>query len=160
MDRAARRRHLHRDRRRASVNPSVAAAAIGTVPVAKSGMASGLNSTFRLLGVAVGVALLGAIVETEVAASLAQSSAGGAARARRRGRHRQRRRRGCRGAAGAAEVDVAVAAETAFVAGFDTIQLVAAVIAFTGAVLALALVRQRDFVAARGADAEPAPAAG
>ena len=37
------------------VNPSVAAAALGTVPVAKSGMASGLNSTFRLLGVAIGV---------------------------------------------------------------------------------------------------------
>ncbi len=56
--------------------------------------------------------------------------------------------------------DVAAAAETAFVAGFDAIQLVAAMIAFAGAVLALALVRQRDFVAAHGGDPEPAPSAG
>ena len=55
------------------VIPSVAAAALGTVPVAKSGMASGLTNSFRTLGVAVGVALLGAIVESEVSSSLAAS---------------------------------------------------------------------------------------
>ena len=123
-------------------------------------MASGLNSTFRLLGVAVGVALLGAVVEHEVSASLAQTfgatpphalvdvvatgnveAASAAAQAIRPG-------------------EVAVAAETAFVAGFDAIQLVAAGIAFAGAILALALVRQRDFVAVRGAEPAAAPAAG
>jgi EmrB/QacA subfamily drug resistance transporter len=139
------------------VNPSVAAAAIGTAPVTKSGMASGLNSTFRLLGVAVGVALLGAIVEHEVSASLAQSlpvipphalidvvATGNVEAA-------------TSFAQSNGGPDISVQAETAFVHGFDTIQLVSAVIAFTGAILALVLVRQRDFVVTHGA--EPAPAA-
>jgi hypothetical protein len=58
------------------------------------------------------------------------------------------------------EDQVALAAETAFVAGFDEIQLVSAAIAFAGAILALVLVRQRDFVAVPGGEAAPAPAAG
>jgi EmrB/QacA subfamily drug resistance transporter len=142
------------------VNPSVAAAALGTVPVAKSGMASGLNSTFRLLGVAVGVALLGAVVEHEVSASLAQSlpvtpphalvdlvSTGNVGAA-------------AEFAQANGGPDISVAAETAFVHGFDTIQLVSALIAFGGALLSLALVRQQDFIPAPGPDAAPAPAAG
>jgi EmrB/QacA subfamily drug resistance transporter len=141
------------------VNPSVAAAALGTVPVAKSGMASGLNSTFRLLGVAIGVALLGAVVESRVADSLEQSlpaaphalvdvvATGNVEAA-------------VAGAPPGLEDQVAVAAETAFVAGFDEIQLVSAAIAFAGAVLALVLVRQRDFVATHAGEAAPAPAAG
>jgi hypothetical protein len=123
-----------------AVNPSVAAAAIGTVPVTKSGMASGLNSSFRILGVAIGVALLGAIIESEVASSLTASL----------------------GAAPSGLVDVVAsgnvdavaaqggpdatgAAESAFISGFDTILLVAAVIAFVGAVLAVTLIRETDF---------------
>jgi hypothetical protein len=137
------------------VNPSVAAAAIGTVPVAKSGMASGLNSTFRLLGVAVGVALLGAILERQVASSMAASlgsaphdlvdlvASGNIQLA----------------AGQAVDPAVAAAAESAFVSGFDAIQLVAALIAFAGAALSFALVRQRDFVAqARAGVAAPATA--
>jgi predicted MFS family arabinose efflux permease len=142
-----------------AVNPSVAAAALGTVQVAKSGMASGLNSTFRLLGVAVGVAMLGAVVESEVSSSLGSSlpaaphglvdvvATGNVEAA-------------VASAPPGLESQVASAAETAFVAGFDTVQLVAAAIAFAGAVLALALVRDRDFVAAPGTEAAPAPAAG
>ena len=54
------------------VNPAVAAAALGAAPVVKSGMASGLNSTFRLLGVAVGVAALGAMLEHRVHEKLSE----------------------------------------------------------------------------------------
>src|SRR5579862_6398098 len=43
------------------VNPSLASTAIGVVPPQRSGMASGINSTFRQLGVATGIAVLGSI---------------------------------------------------------------------------------------------------
>ena len=43
-------------------------------------------------------------------------------------------------------------------AGFDAIQLVAAGIAFAGAVLALVLVRESDFVATPAAEPAAAPA--
>ena len=142
-----------------AVNPSIASAALGTVQVAKSGMASGLNSSFRLLGVAVGVAMLGAVVESEVTSSL-ESSLPSAPHSLV-----DVVATGNIGAAAAAappglEGQVASAAETAFVAGFDTIQLVAAAVAFAGAVIALVLVRERDLVAAPGGEAAPAPAAG
>jgi EmrB/QacA subfamily drug resistance transporter len=142
-----------------AVNPSVAAAALGTVPVAKSGMASGLNSTFRLLGVAVGVAMLGAVVESRVSSSLESSlpdaphslvdvvATGNVDAA-------------VASAPPGLESQVATAAESAFVSGFDAISLVAAVIAFAGAVLAIVLVRDRDFVTAPGAEPAPAPAVG
>jgi EmrB/QacA subfamily drug resistance transporter len=43
-------------------NPSVIAVALGSVPVEQSGLAAGVNDTFRQAGVAVGVAALGALV--------------------------------------------------------------------------------------------------
>ena len=43
-------------------NPSVIAVALGSVPVEQSGLAAGVNDTFRQAGIAVGVAALGALV--------------------------------------------------------------------------------------------------
>jgi EmrB/QacA subfamily drug resistance transporter len=45
------------------VNPSLAQAAVGVVPPQRSGMASGINSTFRQVGIATGIAGLGAIFQ-------------------------------------------------------------------------------------------------
>jgi EmrB/QacA subfamily drug resistance transporter len=45
------------------VNPPLASAAIGVVPPARSGMASGANNTFRQVGIATGIAALGAIFQ-------------------------------------------------------------------------------------------------
>jgi EmrB/QacA subfamily drug resistance transporter len=142
-----------------AVNPSVAATALGTVPVAKSGMASGLNSTFRLLGVAVGVAMLGAVVESEVSSSL-ESSLPAAPHSLVDVVATGNVDAAVATAPPGLESQVAGAAESAFVAGFDAIQLVAAAIAFAGAICALTLVRDRDFVVAPGAEPAPAPAAG
>lgn len=138
-----------------TVNPSVAAAALGAAPVTQSGMASGLNSTFRLLGVAVGVAALGALLESRVTDRLAELlpgsssqladvvSTGNVAAA-------------AAAAPQATSPEVAAAAESAFVYGLDAIFLAAALIAFAGAALALALVRQGDVATGHGA----APPAG
>src|SRR6516162_2833273 len=44
------------------VNPPLASTAIGVVPPQKAGMASGVNSTFRQIGIAAGIAALGSII--------------------------------------------------------------------------------------------------
>jgi EmrB/QacA subfamily drug resistance transporter len=51
-------------------NPALAAGALRVVDPARTGMASGINNTFRLGGVAMGVAALGAVLESRVASSL------------------------------------------------------------------------------------------
>ena len=48
-------------------NPAIASTAVGVVPPgAKAGMASGINNTFRQVGIATGVAALGAIFQHEI----------------------------------------------------------------------------------------------
>src|SRR3954447_2350498 len=91
------------------VNAPLAATAVSTVRVERAGMASGINNTFRQIGIATGIAALGAIFA---------SKTGG---------------------------QNATRAE--FVHGLHDILLVGAGVAAVGAVLALALVRRRDFVA-------------
>jgi EmrB/QacA subfamily drug resistance transporter len=54
-------------------NPAIAAAALRTVDPARTGMASGVNNAFRLTGVAVGVAALGAVLERRATSSLISS---------------------------------------------------------------------------------------
>ena len=51
-------------------NPALAAAALRVVDPARTGMASGISNTFRIGGVAFGVAALGALLENRIAASL------------------------------------------------------------------------------------------
>ena len=51
-------------------NPGIAAVAIGVVEPARAGMASGINSTFRQVGIATGVAALGAIFQSRVDSKL------------------------------------------------------------------------------------------
>ncbi|HEX4837366.1 MAG TPA: hypothetical protein VFV03_02430, partial [Solirubrobacteraceae bacterium] len=49
------------------VNPPLASAAIAVAPPARSGMASGANSTFRQVGIATGIAALGAVFQHDLA---------------------------------------------------------------------------------------------
>jgi EmrB/QacA subfamily drug resistance transporter len=152
------------------VNPPLASTAIGVVPPARSGMASGINNTFRQVGVATGIAGLGAVfsheLSTHAKSSLVASGHAGevlaaahgplgrvleAGQARALAQH-------LHPAAGDALVR---AYHTAFVDAFTTILWIAAAIAFVGAVCALALVRSRDFAvstAAAPAQVEPAGA--
>ncbi|HEX2087217.1 MAG TPA: DHA2 family efflux MFS transporter permease subunit [Solirubrobacteraceae bacterium] len=46
-------------------NPAVTTVALGSVPVEQSGLAAGVNDTFRQAGIALGVAFLGALVPAE-----------------------------------------------------------------------------------------------
>src|SRR5450631_263355 len=48
------------------VNPPLASTAVGVVPPQRAGMASGINSTFRQVGIATGIALLGTLFSHNV----------------------------------------------------------------------------------------------
>lgn len=51
------------------VNPPLASTAVGVVDVQRSGMASGVNTTFRQVGIAVGIAVYGSVFSSRMTAS-------------------------------------------------------------------------------------------
>ncbi|MFF2412032.1 MFS transporter [Streptomyces sp. NPDC058092] len=57
-------------------NPARAALAIGVAPPAKSGVASGINETFQQVGIAVGIAGVGAFFQNRVTSGFTGSKAG------------------------------------------------------------------------------------
>jgi EmrB/QacA subfamily drug resistance transporter len=109
-------------------NPPLATAAIGVVEPRRSGAASGINSTFRQVGIATGIAALGALFQARVTDDLGP-------------------RLGRSVSSGVLPPGAHDAARHAFIDGLNEILIVAAVVAFAGGVLAFALVRGRDFVA-------------
>jgi EmrB/QacA subfamily drug resistance transporter len=135
-------------------NPALATAAIGVVEPRRSGMASGINSTFRQVGIATGIAAWGAVFQHEVTqkftatvGSAIQGIHGDAADfvafggAQRSGAEPLRR-----------------AGELAFDSGLNEILLLAAIVAFAGAALSGVLVRPADFVASHAPATAPAEA--
>jgi EmrB/QacA subfamily drug resistance transporter len=144
-------------------NPAIASTALGVVPPARAGMASGINSTFRQIGIATGVAALGAVfqsrIASEVSGMLASAPAAGQKHA---GQFSDAVSSGAiQQAVGhapkALQGQLSSVADHAFVTAFNEILLIGATVAIVGGILGLVLVRQRDFVAAP-AEAEPAAA--
>lgn len=122
-------------------NPAIARIALGVVEPQRSGMASGINNTFRLGGVATGVAALGSVFQERLAASLhgslaqtpaqlPQAVAAGGLRAAAR--------------LSGGQAAVVAASRRAFVAGIDDIIVVGALCVLVGGLFS-ALVRARDF---------------
>jgi EmrB/QacA subfamily drug resistance transporter len=126
-------------------NPTIAQVAVGVVEPARSGMASGINNSFRQVGIATGIAGLGALFQARVqskAASLLAASGIPAQKAHAIAHTIATERSG---AGGRGQAVVAHAAQTAFVSALNQIVLVGAVVAFAGAALGLLLVRSSDF---------------
>jgi predicted MFS family arabinose efflux permease len=144
------------------VNPPLASTAIGVVPPQQSGMASGINTTFRQVGIATGIAALGAIFQSRVESKLADALAGTPAAGRAHQLAEAIASGGAKqaiaGAPPAARPRIELAANEAFIAGLNDILLVGVGIALVGAVAALVLVRQSDFTVAPGAEGAPAAA--
>ncbi|MCU4184102.1 MFS transporter [Acidiferrimicrobium sp. IK] len=141
------------------INPPLASTAVGVVTQEQAGMASGINSTFRQMGIATGIALLGSVFTSRLSSSVASLASGtplsgrsaAIAKALENGQvatlfqkvpaaHRQLLNH---------------VVKASFTSSLDLILLVAAIFAFAAGVLALALIRSRDF--ASGA-AHTAPA--
>ena len=126
------------------VNPPLASTAIGVVPPHKAGMASGVNSTFRQVGIATGIAALGSIFATALERNLAHapavaSSAPRVATMVRQGQVGQL----LAGLPAATRGQVAAALRSAFAAGLNDLLLVTGALAFAGALCALLLIRSR-----------------
>jgi hypothetical protein len=143
--------------------PALASTAVGVVPPQLSGMASGASNTARQLGLATGIAGLGAIFQSKIQSTLTPLVAGTPASAHV---HELARAvasggtgRALQAVPPAAQDKVITAAHHAFVTGFNTIALVTVAVAAVGSAAAYALVRSRDFVAGgRPAPAQPATA--
>jgi EmrB/QacA subfamily drug resistance transporter len=131
------------------VNPPLASTAIGVVPAPKAGMASGINATFRQIGIATGIAALGSIFATalrhHLTSALPPSLAGTA------GEMATKVRQGSIGQLLAslppsARVAVGMALRSSFAAGLDDLLYVTGALALAGGVCAALLIRRKDFV--------------
>jgi EmrB/QacA subfamily drug resistance transporter len=132
------------------VNPALASTAVGVVPHRAAGMASGINTTFRQVGVATGIAVFGTLFATRLAADVVAglrgtplaSRAPAVAAAVSQGQGQR-----VIGALPPATRQAAgQAVRTAFASGMNEILVVGGIGALVAAVAAVALIRGRDFV--------------
>ena len=137
-------------------NPVLASATVSVVPPERSGMASGSSSTFRQVGIATGIAGLGAIFLSQVKGATTDAlstSAAGRLVLAHGGKRVSEAVAGGGVREAAASIPVPAARHAlldAYAAGytstFNHLMAISTVVAFVGAVGALVLVRQRDFV--------------
>jgi len=119
----------------AFVNPSLATTAVGVVPPQRTGMGSGINSTFRQIGIATGTAALGALFQGLLGHRATGAMAHVPAEVLAQGRP---------AVAGPGNREAYL---TLYTGALNDLFLVAAIVAFAGAVLSFVLIRQRDFIA-------------
>jgi MFS family permease len=133
------------------VNPALASTAVGVVPQRAAGMASGINTTFRQVGVATGIAVLGTLFATRLASDIVGGLRGTTLAGRAHGVATAVTQGQGQGALGALPPAARQAAgqvvRTAFVSGMNEILVVSGVGALLAAVAALILIRGQDFVA-------------
>ena len=111
-------------------NPALASTAVSVVSPERSGMASGTNSTFRQVGIATGIAGLGALFQSTIASKLTlpDGTAPGHDLV-------------ASVASGAFPPAIAPQARAAFVDSLGSILTIAAIVALAGAVLVVVLLR-------------------
>jgi MFS family permease len=130
------------------LNPVIADVALSVVPKEQSGMAAGINDTFRQVGIAVGIAAWGAIFLGVGAAKTHEVAAGAVdgsqARELVEATSSGTLPQALASAPQQAQPALRNAAEQGFLHGLNEILLLGALLSFAGAVLALWLVRERE----------------
>ena len=131
------------------INVPLASTAVGVVKPARAGMASGVNSTFRQVGIATGIATLGSIFSHQLAEDVRTSLAGTPGSAYS-GRLAEAVTGGQAGEAIAQappglRATLGEAATSGFVDALNHITAISAGVALVAGVLCLVLIRQRDF---------------
>jgi EmrB/QacA subfamily drug resistance transporter len=146
------------------LNPVIAEASVSVVPSERSGMASGINQTFRQVGVSVGIAAWGALFLGRGAAKVSELAANSPVAAGDRP-HRLVEaasfgalRPALRAVPAEIRETVVRAAHEGFLTGLNDILMSASVLAFAGAVLAAVLVRERELERHPATASEPAAA--
>jgi EmrB/QacA subfamily drug resistance transporter len=131
------------------INPPLASTAIGVVPPQQSGMAAGVNNTFRQVGIATGIAVLGALFESGItnhlAPKLAHTPVAGRAAQIAHAVAAGGGEQVIRATPGPLRTTAATAIHSSFATALNEILLVSAIVAIAGGLLALILVRARDF---------------
>ena len=132
------------------VNPPLASTAIGVVEPQRAGMASGVNTTFRQIGIAVSIAALGTIFSASLRHDLNHLLASvpqlkghtqQIVNAVRQGQSRS----AFGNVPSALQTQVAHAVKSSFASGINNLLYVTGTLALVGAVRALLLIRSRDF---------------
>jgi EmrB/QacA subfamily drug resistance transporter len=142
------------------INPVIADVALSVVPKEQSGMAAGINDTFRQVGIAVGIAAWGAIFLGRGAAKVEEVAAGTPAATGERPRQLVE-------AVSSGNLDQALAsvppgardqveraANEGFLAGLNDIVMLGGILSIAGALVALWLVRERDIERAEPIEVE------
>jgi len=132
------------------VNPPLASTAVGVVPPQQAGMASGINSTFRQVGVATGIALLGTLFATRINSEVLARTASVPGLAGKgpqiaHGLQSGEVARVLGSLPASLRGTAAGISKASFTSGLNHILLIAGVVALVSGALALALIRTRDF---------------
>ena len=131
------------------INPSLANVAIGVVPPQQSGTASGANNTFRQIGIAGGIAVLGAIFESSITNSLNKSVLA----YHLTGQQLNQAVAAVSGGQSSEVINstplsyhplVSQITHQAFITGFNELLVVTPIIALVGAIFTFALIRKKD----------------
>jgi hypothetical protein len=142
------------------VNPPLASTAVGVVAPQRSGMASGVNTTFRQIGIATGIAVYGTIFASSLHHKLGQALAGipslerhlrGVVTAIQQGNAPQ----AINAVPAPLRAQLVAAIHASFASALDVLLVVSAALALVGAACSGILIRRRDFVVSRH---EPTPA--
>ncbi|HUZ44591.1 MAG TPA: MFS transporter [Acidimicrobiales bacterium] len=133
------------------VNPPLASTAVGVVPPAQAGMASGINSTFRQVGIAAGIAGLGSLFATRVRSDVTSglrsipgigAHAGQVASALVQGNSPLT---AAHGAPPAVLAQIGLVARTSFTSGLNEILVIGGILVLASSVLCFFLIRSQDF---------------
>jgi EmrB/QacA subfamily drug resistance transporter len=142
------------------VNPPLASTAVGVVPPQRSGMASGVNTTFRQIGIATGIAVYGSVFAAALRQKLGQALASipslerhlpGVVTAIQQGNAAQ----AINAVPAPLRAPLVAAIHASFASALDVLLVVSAVLALVGAACSGVLIRRRDFVVSHH---QPTPA--
>jgi hypothetical protein len=143
------------------INPAIADVAVSVVPRDHAGMASGINDTFRQVGIAIGIAAWGAIFLGRGAAHVEQVAAGTPAATGDRPRQLVEAVSSGNLDSALANVPpgsragVADAARSGFLSGINEILMLGGIIAIVGALFALWLIREDEIERETPIEVEP-----
>lgn len=135
------------------VNPPLASTAVGVVEPQRSGMASGVNNTFRQIGIAVGIAVYGTLFSSSLQHRLASAFATSPALARHAGAiitaiQEGDLRRTVSSVPAGSRSELLQAVHAGFAGTLNDLLVLSGILALVGGGLAIAMIRSRDFVTA------------
>jgi EmrB/QacA subfamily drug resistance transporter len=128
-------------------NPARAALAISVAEPAKAGVASGINETFQQVGIAVGIAAVGAFFQNRVAAAFTSSTAGtqlGHSAAQQLASAISAGSVNSVARGGALPQPVLAAARGSFIVGFHDAMIMSAILALLAGLVGFLLLRTKD----------------